>query len=164
MMPPFFWFWKPPTTDVPLIDWIPFRSATWAMLALVVAVAVVLLVVLYRWRIGKFEIRRPTDPFRVPSRAWWLGWLVWALAPAAAAGILYWNSFQSRFAVGFPPFWGAVTSGLAAWAAVLVLFQLLIWLPGITPAKFLYHPRWPWRLRRPARRRAAVIPAGASAR
>lgn len=155
---PFFWFWNPPTQDVPLIEWQPFRSEIWGIIGIVSAVFVVLMVLLYRWRIRKFKIRHPADPFRVPSKPWWLGWMVWALIPAVVIGIIYWNSFQSRFASGVLPTWGSITAGFFGWAITLVAFQILLWIPGITPAKFLYHPRWLWRMSVPTRRPAVALP------
>lgn len=148
----FFWFWNPPSILIPLTDWLSFRSAIWVWLIAVSIAAVVLLVALYSWRIRQFSIRYPADPFRVPSVLWWLGWPLWALAPAAGMTIVYVTSFEDRFGTDFNPLWGAFTAGAVCWLLVLLGFQLLIWFPMITPKKFFYHPRWPWRLRRPSRR------------
>ena len=153
---PFFWFWDPPTPDLPMLDWEPFRSEVWGLIILTVAVATMLLVVLYGWGIRRFKLVGPADPFRVPGRVWWLGWLLWALVPGVVAGALYWSAFNRLFVILVNPAWGAITAGIAAWLLTLVLFQVLIWLPGVTPRKFLYHPRWPWRLRRQAVRPTAT--------
>ena len=153
---PFFWFWNPPTPDVPMLEWEPFRSEIWLLLGLTVLCATALLVVLYGWRIRRFKITRPADPFRIPSRAWWLSWLLWAVVPAVVGGALYWNSFHRIFALLINPAWGAITAGLIAWLLTLILFQVLLWSPGVTPRKFLYHPRWPWRVLRQALRPTVV--------
>lgn len=155
----FFWFWNRPLSDVPTNEWQAFLSKMWGTLGLIALVAVILFVLLYAWRMPKFKIRHPADPFRVPSRVWWLSWLLWALVPAVVFGFVYWFSFRnSAFAADINPTWGAITGALTCWAIVLVAFQILIWLPGITPRKFLYHPRWPWRLRKHTLR-STVVPA-----
>ena len=35
---------------------------------------------------------------------------------------------------------------LAVAFLTLLLVQLASWVPGVTPRKVLYHPRWPWHL------------------
>lgn len=153
---PFFWFWKPPLPSVPILEWEPFLGAVWLYLAAVTLIGAPILTLLYAWSIRRFKVRSPKDPFRKPGRAWWLSWVAALLAPGVLMGALYWIEFKKLFFVLINPAWGAVTAGVASWLLSLVIFQLLIWIPGITPRKFLYHPRWLWRLgRRGTGRRAS---------
>jgi|CXWL01.1.fsa_nt_gi hypothetical protein len=148
-MMPFFWFWKPPTAELPLINWTPFRQSAFGWLALVAIATLAVLIPLYRWRIMRVRIRLPTDPLRLPGRGWWMSWGLLAVPPTLGLAIAYAISFRERFGNSVAPTWGAITYGLACLLAILAPFQLAIWIPGVTPAKFKYHPRWPWRLRRP---------------
>jgi hypothetical protein len=162
-MMPFYWFLSPPSELVPIDQWEPFLSEILSVLLLLSGLAVVVLVAVYRWQIPKFKIRQVADPFRVPSRAWWLLWGFWALLPAAGYGVYYWLKFND-LAVAVPelveivPVWGVVSAVLTCWLLILLVFQVLLWVPGITPKKFLYHPRWPWRLR-PHKLRSTVVTA-----
>jgi hypothetical protein len=47
--------------------------------------------------------------------------------------------------VQISPVGGAMTAFLLTTLGTYLIAQLLIWLPGITPRKLLYHPRWLWR-------------------
>lgn len=134
----------PPDPAMGVTLWVGFRQEIigWLLASVLVTAAVV--IGLYAWSSRKLTIRVPSDPFRPFTPLRWL-WL--AFVPGVLLTIVYILRYSRIFplarisAVG-----GAVTAGLTAVLFTYLISQIAIWMPGITPLKFLYHPRWPWRL------------------
>ncbi len=136
-----------PEGGIPVLAWQSFRSEilTWLILSIILGAAVI--VGLYAWRTRKLTIQRPEDPFRLLQAAFWVRWSAACLLPALIMATLYFARFRQSFpGVRVSPLPCALGSFVLTTLGVLTLFQLLIWIKGVTPAKFLYHPRWPWRL------------------
>jgi hypothetical protein len=107
---------------------------------LIAGVSLVILVVAYAWLIRRFKIERPADPFRYPTKLWWIGWVAAALIPAALVGVLYWSRFDEAFGLIADPTAGAISAGFVTWLALVLLFQVIVCIPGVTPRKFANHP------------------------
>ncbi len=132
----------PPFPGMNLVDWQAFRGEIWAWLIGLCLITAVAIVGLFVWHSRKVKIRVPQDPF-LPFRP--LRWLWLAAVPAVLVAIVYLARFLALFPLVSPsPAAGAVGTALVAGFATYALAQLGIWIPGITPAKFRYHPRWLW--------------------
>jgi hypothetical protein len=132
----------PPFPGMNLVDWQAFRGELWGWLVGSILVVAVTIVGLYAWFSRKIKIRVPQDVFLSFAPLRWL-WL--AVLPAIVVATVYVARFGAFFPVVLPsPVAGAVGTALAAGFATYGLAQLGIWIPGITPAKFRYHPHWLW--------------------
>lgn len=135
-----------PPGGIPQVAWDSFRSEILGLLMVTIFVSAALIVGLYAWQTRKMTIRQPKDPFTLLSIGYWLGWVAISLFPGFGMGALY----MLKFSRSFPGAKSAVPCAFGLFIStslcILVLFQIAIWFKGITPAKFLYHPRWPWRL------------------
>lgn len=145
-----FWISRPPDPTMSFDLWRGFRAEVFGWVVGSVLVGAALIVLLYMWQSRKLTVRSPGDPFTrfVPMRWLWL-----SVLPGIVSGIVY----AVRYAAVFPgaaisSVGGVVSAALISAIITFVLAQISMWLPGVTPRKFLYHPRWPWRLF--ARRRA----------
>lgn len=140
----------PPEPGMSLDLWLGFRQEIigWFLGSVLVGAAGI--VGVYSWSSRQLTVREPGDPFRpfTPIR-----WLWFSVIPGFVVVLVYLIRYGAIFpfarisAVG-----GSVTAGLAAALFTYLVAQVATWLPGVTPLKFIYHPRWPWRL---FRRRAA---------
>lgn len=140
----------PPDPAMGIDLWLGFRQEIIGWLLVSVLVTVVAIVAGYYWASRKLTIRVPLDPFRpyTPMR-----WLLLSVLPGVVITIVYVIRYASLFPLARVPAVGAaVMAGITTALITYVIAQVAIWMPGVTPLKFLYHPRWPWRL---FRRRAA---------
>jgi hypothetical protein len=145
-----FWVSRPPDPTMSFDLWRGFRSEVFGWLVFWVLAGAALIIGLYMWQSRKLTVRSPRDPFArfVPMRWLWLSAL-----PGIVTGVIYAALYAKTFptaAVGSVG--GAVSAAGLATLSAFAIAQVAMWLPGVTPRKFLYHPRWPWRLF--ARRRA----------
>ncbi len=145
-----FWISRPPDPTMSFDLWRGFRAEAFGWLVGSVVVGAAVIVGLYMWQSRKLTVRSPQDPFArfVPMRWLWL---------SALPGILLGAIYAVRYAAVFPlaaisSVGGAVSAALLSAILTFAIAQISMWVPGVTPRKFLYHPRWPWRLF--ARRRA----------
>lgn len=139
-----FWVSQPPDPTMSYDLWLGFRNEVFGLLVGCVLAGAAVIIGLYIWQSRKLTIRSPRDPFVrfVPMRLLWLAFL-----PGIVVGIVY----AVRYAKVFPfaqisATGGAVGAALLSAFGTYVIGQVAMWLPGVTPRKFLYHPRWPWRL------------------
>ncbi len=139
-----FWVSRPPDPTMSFDLWRGFRTEVFGWLVGSVLVGAALIIGLYMWQSRKLTVRSPRDPFArfVPMRWLWLSAL-----PGIVAGVIY----AIRYATVFPSaaigsMGGALSAGVISALTTFAISQIAMWLPGVTPRKFLYHPRWPWRL------------------
>ncbi len=136
-----------PEGGIPVRDWGAFRFEIIALLVLSILLGAAAIIGAYAWRTRKLAIRNPGDPFRLLDSPFWLRWVAWNLVPPLAMGILYFIRFRQRFSgIQVSPLACAFGAFLLTFLGCLLLFQVAVWVRGVTPPKFLYHPRWPWRL------------------
>lgn len=140
----------PPDSAMDASRWLGFRQEIIGWLLVSVLVTVTAIVGIYYWASRKLTIRVPPDPFRPYTPMRWL-WL--SVFPGVLITVLYLSRFGFLFpGARVPAVGAALMAGITTALVTYVVAQVAIWMPGITPLKFLYHPRWPWRL---FRRRAA---------
>lgn len=139
-----FWVSRPPDPAMSYDLWLGFRNEVFGLLVGCVLGGAAMIIGLYMWQSRKLTVRSPRDPFVrfVPMRWLWL-----AVVPGIVVGVVY----ALRYGEVFPSaqissMGGAVGAALLSVFATYVIGQVAMWLPGVTPLKFLYHPRWPWRL------------------
>lgn len=139
-----FWVSRPPDPAMSYDLWLGFRSEVFGWLVGCVLAGAAVIIGLYMWQSRKLTVRTPRDPFVrfVPMRWLWLAFL-----PGTVVGVIY----ALRYAEVFPfaqitSTGGAVSAALLSAFGTYLIGQVAMWLPGVTPRKFLYHPRWPWRL------------------
>lgn len=140
----------PPDPAMGIDLWLGFRQEIIGWLLISVLVTVAAIVGIYSWTSRKLTVRKETDPFLpyTPMR-----WLLLSVVPGVVITVVYVIRYASLFPQARVPAVGAaVMAGITTALVTYVIAQVAIWMPGITPLKFLYHPRWPWRL---FRRRAA---------
>ncbi len=138
-----FWMSTPPDPSMPLRLWKSFGQEILGWIAAASLCGVALIILLYWLFARRIVIRSPLDPFGpfTPVR-----WLFLSFAVGLIPGVAYVLRYRSVFSdVLISPVGGAVTAFLLTTFATYLVAQLLIWLPGITPRKVLYHPRWLWR-------------------
>ena len=141
-----FWVSTPPDPSIPFILWRGFRQEILGWMSGAVLVGVALIVLLYGLWCRKILIRTPLDPFVnfTPVR-----WMFLVFASGLVAGIAYAVRYGLVFRDALiSPVGGAMMAFTLTTLSTYVIAQLLIWLPGITPRKLIYHPRWLWRLLR----------------
>src|SRR5262245_21032507 len=138
-----FWMATPPDPKMDYLLWIGFRQDMSGWFLGIVLVVVAIITLSYCWMSRRLKIRNPGDPFRPFTPMGLLGL-------AAVPGIFMWILYGIRYTKIFPDARISFMSGapIAVWAVFLtyLMAQLLIWLPGITPPKYRYHPRWPWQI------------------
>lgn len=139
-----FWVSRPPDPTMSFDLWRGFRTEVFGVLVASVLIGAAMVIGLYMWQSRKLTVRSPRDPFLrfVPMRWLWL-----SVLPGIVAGVIY----AVRYAAVFPlaaisSVGGAVSAAVISALATFAIAQASMWLPGVTPRKFLYHPRWPWRL------------------
>jgi hypothetical protein len=144
-----FWISTPPDPAIPFMLWRGFRQDILGWISGISLVSVALILLLYVLWCRRIVIRTPLDPFApfTPAR-----WLFLSFASGLAVGIAYAVSYSLAFRNALiSPAGGAMAAFALATLVTYVIAQLLIWIPGITPRKLIYHPRWLWRrLRRSA--------------
>ena len=139
-----FWVSRPPDPTMSFDLWRGFRTEVFGWLVGSIVFGSVLIVGLYMWQSRKLTVRSPQDPFArfVPMRWLWL---------SSLPGILIGAIYAVRYTAVFPSaaissVGGAVSAALLSALITFAIAQISMWIPGVTPRKFLYHPRWPWRL------------------
>lgn len=150
-----FWISTPPDPAIPFTLWRGFRQEIFGWMILAAIGGVALIILLYVIWCRKIVIRAPVDPFApfTPVR-----WLLMAFISGLAAGMTYAIRYRVLFRdASISPVGGAMVALLLVTLATYLIAQALIWLPGITPRKLIYHPRWLWRLlrRKPSGTQAA---------
>jgi len=140
----------PPDPAMGIDLWLNFRQEVIGWLLISVLMTVAAIVGIYYRASRKLTVRMPPDPFRPYTPMRWL-WL--SVVPGFIITVVYVVRYAGLFPLARVPAVGAaVIAGITTALVTYVIAQVAIWMPGITPLKFLYHPRWPWRL---FRRRAA---------
>jgi hypothetical protein len=141
-----FWISAPPDPAIPFILWRGFRQEMFGWMSGATVVGVALIILFYVLWCRKIVIRSPVDPFSTftPMR-----WLFLAFGSGLAAGIAYAVRYKLLFpGASISPIGGSMTAFFLVTLVTYLVSQLLIWLPGVTPRKLIYHPRWLWRLLR----------------
>ena len=141
-----FWMSTPPDPAIPFTLWRGFGQEVLGWMSGSSLFFIALTVVLYWAWCRKIVIRTPFDPFAqfTPMR-----WLFLSFAAGTTSGIAYAVRFHSVFPTTLiSPIGGAMTMFFLATLVTYLAAQLVIWVPGITPRKLIYHPRWLWRLMR----------------
>jgi hypothetical protein len=139
-----FWVSRPPDPAMSYDLWLGFRNEVLGWLIGWVVVSAAIIIILYMWQSRKLTVRTPLDPFVrfVPMR-----WLWFAVVPGIVVGIIYVLRYEDVFPQAqISPIGGAVGAALLSTFLAYAIGQIAMWIPGVTPRKFLYHPRWPWRL------------------
>lgn len=141
-----FWIAAPPDPMIPFTLWQSFRQEALGWMAGLALVGVAMIIGLYILFCRRIVIRTPLDPFLpfVPPR-----WLALSFAFGAIAAVVYCVRYVSLFQdAAIAPTGGAVSAFAITSFVTYASAQLLIWLPGVTPRKIIYHPRWLWRMLR----------------
>lgn len=137
-------FERPPNLGMSLDLWRAFKGEVYGWSIGSIIVGVLAIASIYAIRSRSFAIRYPSDPFRTFTP---MGWFGLSALPGLLIGCVYAVRYLALFRDAVvSPVAGAVGSALAGAALTLLLVQLASWIPGVTPHKVLYHPRWPWRL------------------
>ena len=144
------WMVDPPDPNVDYVIWSGFCNALAGWLLGLSLVTIAVIIALYVRSARRKKICRPRDSFAPFTPMYWL-WL--ALAPAVLIFIIYAIGYRSRFShAGILDMGGAVGPAIVAGALSFLLAYLLMCIPGITPAKYRYRPRWLFYRNRGARR------------
>lgn len=148
------WVGQPPDPNIPLLLWRGFRVDLLGWVLLSSVVTAVATVAIYAVRSRRLTVRSALDPFRPFTP---LGWLSLAVVPSLVVFAIYWVQYDKLFesisrAPIVSPVGGATFTAIVVLLLTLALASVGTWLPGVTPRKFHYHPRWPMRLlrRRPS--------------
>jgi hypothetical protein len=130
-------------------SWLRFRDELATLILLCIFLGGIAVVLLYHRSAVRLKIRGPRDPFRPYTP---LLWEALSLIPAGiAAG---WHFFQYQKILGghVPLDELSLTFAITASLTWLLAQIVVSWFPGVTPAKFRYHPRllerWLWGRRR----------------
>jgi hypothetical protein len=135
-----FWRVYPPDPNIDYIRWTGFCEAMAGWMVMGVLLATALIIGCYWLHAQRKKIRQPEDVFAPYTPMRWL-WL--ACLPSIALFGIYANEYEKLFRNATMPFMtGAVGVGLEAGFLTFILAYLLMWIPGITPAKYRYRPRW----------------------
>lgn len=136
----FFWMQVPPDGNILGENWDQYLNTMAAIYLLVVLLAVVATVLIYRAAAASKKIHVPDDVFAPYTPIYWLCLSVPAgIAMAIICVWTYGKTFGEQ-AGGME--YTAATLGWWTFLTCLVLGYLGILIPGITPAKFRYRPLW----------------------
>lgn len=135
-----FWMIYPRDPNIDYAVWAGFcdAMASWVMMGSVLTTGVI--VGLYIWSARRKKIRTPQDLFAPYTPMYWLGLV---LVPAVVVFIVYAIEYRSLFsgaAISYMA--GAVPVGVETGILTFLLSYPLMWIPGITPAKYRYRPLW----------------------
>ncbi|MEK7752161.1 MAG: hypothetical protein AAB654_09620 [Acidobacteriota bacterium] len=138
----FFWMHDPPDGNILGEDWEQYLNSMAASYILVVLLAVLATVLIYRAAAARKKIHAPPDVFAPYTPIYWLCLSV--PAGIVMAMICIWT-YGEKFgdqAGGLT--YTATTLALWTFLGCLLLGYLGILIPGITPPKFRYRPLWPF--------------------
>lgn len=137
----FFWRQNPPGTgQISVEKWTQFLDSMASISLLIIAVTVLIIVAGYSYSAANRKVRQPEDVFATYTPMFWL--FVALLAALAAGGICWWQYGDAlgENAPGVEAFAFEIALWTGLWSFLLAYAVMLV--PGVTPQKFRYRPRW----------------------